>query len=175
MVDCLLGARRHYSLQENLLMNKVVNLPYFLLLCFHIGFILPRVWVVRLLFSPWFLLSFTWAGCHCMHWGSLSGCGGAYTPSESLPLDILLTLLLIYFHFLPACIPTYPVLTNTNTAHLFPAQEVGCNLKADGRAQSQKGLGVMGPQHGTEEPRAAALYKCVRRGWVVAGWTSSCQ
>lgn len=52
---------------------------------------------------------------------------------------------------------TYPVLTNTCTAHLFPALEVGCNLKAGGRAQSQKGLGIMSSQHGFEGPRAAAL------------------
>lgn len=44
-------------------------------------------------------------------------------PSESVPLDILLMLLLTYFHF--ACMHyCRPVLTDTYTAHLFPAQEV---------------------------------------------------
>lgn len=118
-------------------------------------FHLPRVWIVELLFSFWFMLSFIWAGCHCMHWGYVSGCGGACMPSESVPLDILLMLLLTRFHF--ACMHCCRPHTQYWQTHTQAMYSQPSDLKAGGGAQSHKGLGIRGSQHGFEELRAAAV------------------
>ena len=88
--------------------------------------------------------------------------GGACMPSEFVSLDILVMLHLTYLHFAcmhccRSCTQYERSHTHTHThTHLFPAQEVGCSLKAGGRAQRQGGLGIMGSQHSLGELRGAA-------------------